>query len=414
MNEQAIVAAPRTSSAIVAKDDLDTIMNLGRVLSASGYFGDVVDEAQAAAKMLYGRELGLEPVAALQGIWFIQFKVKDKETDQYKWSGRLEISAQARAAMIRRSGRYWFKVKDHTDSKCAIEFFEKSPVTNEWDSCGVIEYTVDTAKKAGASFDDRSNWKKHPADMLFAAAMRRGARRYCGDLFLGEPPHARDEDDVQVVDAVVTQELEADSAPARALPTGGDADAAPDVERRKRRIHVLCKELGWDEATRHAEAGRLFDGRESLNELTPDELNAFIAHLLAEKDAAENEFANLEAESPLVASDDAPTAQGTPSEATTEASAPGDATVIAGIRCAPVTDGGPPADPDTDEGRSVAQMNKLHRLIERIQVDAGDVQKMFEARYGHALLQATKLQCQAFTDWLEDQAATRDAAGATR
>src|SRR5438445_11237674 len=45
-----------------------------RYIAASGYFGEAKDESKAAVKVLIGRELGSEPMAAMMGIDIIETK----------------------------------------------------------------------------------------------------------------------------------------------------------------------------------------------------------------------------------------------------------------------------------------------------------------------------------------------------
>lgn len=135
-----------------------------------------VKMAQATMLVLAGMEMGIPPVEALRTINLIK--------------GRVSMSAGAVAARVKRSGTYNYRVRECTDTKCRIEFFE------DGESAGMSEYTIAEATKSGLA-KDGSPWTKTPSDMLFARALTRGARRFCPDVFgghiytseeLGAPP----------------------------------------------------------------------------------------------------------------------------------------------------------------------------------------------------------------------------------
>src|SRR5215510_14953740 len=84
---------------------------LGRLLAASGYFDDAKDAAQAVVKVLAGMELGFGPIASMTGVYIVK--------------GRVTMSANLMAAQIKRwRPRYDYKVRDLTNDKAVIAFFE--------------------------------------------------------------------------------------------------------------------------------------------------------------------------------------------------------------------------------------------------------------------------------------------------
>lgn len=142
-------------------------MTMADVLVTCGYFAqkDVRDRqqahAQAVAKIMWGRELGVGPIAAMTGISVIQ--------------GRPEVGAHLIAAAIKKHPRYDYRVVEHTSAACEIEFFQDEK------PCGRTRYTLDDAKAAGLATKD--NWRKHPRSMLFARAISEGYRTHCPDAF---------------------------------------------------------------------------------------------------------------------------------------------------------------------------------------------------------------------------------------
>jgi hypothetical protein len=97
--------------------------------------------------------------------------------------GKLVMSANLIAALVKRSGRYNYKVLEHTDKNCTIEFFEKLGVKDGlivWDSLGKFSWNMDMAKRAG--LHTKQVWLKFPENMLFSRAITSGVRTFCPDL----------------------------------------------------------------------------------------------------------------------------------------------------------------------------------------------------------------------------------------
>ena len=135
-------------------------MQLGKVLAESGFFQDSRSSAQAVVKVLAGRELGIGAVASMTGINIIQ--------------GRVALSANLIAALVKRSGRYGYQVTKLDDDICTIRFTEAGK------SIGESTFTRADATKAGTR-----NMDKFPRNMLFARAMSNGAKWFCADIFGG-------------------------------------------------------------------------------------------------------------------------------------------------------------------------------------------------------------------------------------
>lgn len=154
----------------VTSTQMDPI-TIGGVLAKSGYFSDARDAAQAAVKVMAGAELGIGPVAAMTGIYIVK--------------GRVTMSANLMGSLIKRSGRYNYRVREMNNDNVVIEFTEGKEVI------GVSSYSADDAKTAGL-WGSSDPWKKSPRNMLFARAMSNGAKWYCPDIFAG-PVYTPDE-----------------------------------------------------------------------------------------------------------------------------------------------------------------------------------------------------------------------------
>lgn len=148
--------------------NMQELKELAAVLVESGAFPDLKTLAQAQVKIIFGAELGFSPLVSVTGIHFFQ--------------GKVECSSTLKASLIKSSGKYDYKIIEHTDDRCEVAFFQLR--NNEWVSCGVpIVYTAQDATNAGLI--NKDNWKKFRKDMLFSACIRQGQRRYCADTLHG-------------------------------------------------------------------------------------------------------------------------------------------------------------------------------------------------------------------------------------
>lgn len=144
--------------------ELADIKNVAQVMFASGIFKDLRDTNMAFAKILAGQEMGITPFAALQEITFI--------------NGKPSLSATSKAAKIKQSGKYDFKIVELDAKHCILEFFEHGK------SRGKVEYNEEMAK-LGGEYSRNPNYKTHPDDMYYAGAVRKGQKRYAPDALSG-------------------------------------------------------------------------------------------------------------------------------------------------------------------------------------------------------------------------------------
>ena len=154
--------------ALAIYNQFDQLQAAATALQASGYFSDVRSQAQAVVKVMAGAELGLPPFAAMTGIHIIQ--------------GKPALGANVIATLIKNDPRYNYRVLEHTDAVCRIQFYENG------EPCGVSEFTAQDAKKAGTK-----NMDKYPKNMLFARAISNGAKWYTPGIFGGSPVYTPDE-----------------------------------------------------------------------------------------------------------------------------------------------------------------------------------------------------------------------------
>jgi hypothetical protein len=152
-----------------------TETQLGQIFVKSGFFADAQDESQAIVKILAGREVGLQPIEAMTSIHIIK--------------GKITFGANMMAAAVKKSGRYDYRVTEHTSEKCVIDFFQITDGKRE--KIGISSFSIDEAKVIGLT--SNTTWKHYPKAMLFARALSAGVRYYCPDVFGCSPVYVPEE-----------------------------------------------------------------------------------------------------------------------------------------------------------------------------------------------------------------------------
>jgi len=160
-------------------------LTIGETFFKSGMFSDIKSAQQAVVKIMAGAEMGISPFAAMSGIHIIQ--------------GKPTIGAGLMAARVKGFGKYDYKVLEHSDKICSIEYFQGA------NSLGVSTFTIEDAKKAGTKNIDR-----FPKNMLFARAMSNGVKWYTPDIY--ENPVYVPEEMEQVTEDATAQVVETPSA----------------------------------------------------------------------------------------------------------------------------------------------------------------------------------------------------------
>lgn len=148
------LAAPRT---------IREAMQIGQIFAQSGLFQDVRGEAQAIVKIMAGAEIGLPPFQAMNALHIIQ--------------GKPTMSANTVAMLLKRSGRYNYKVVEWTEQICTLHFFERG------ESLGEVSFSMQDAQKA--QLTKNPMWQKYPKPMLFSRCVTMGARAFAADVFGG-------------------------------------------------------------------------------------------------------------------------------------------------------------------------------------------------------------------------------------
>lgn len=155
-------------------------ISLAQHFAASGYFRDASDMSKAVVKIVAGEELGIGPMAAMNGIHIIE--------------GKPSLSANLIAGQIKKHPAYDYVIRHSDEQRCEIEFFQNG------DPIGTATWTIEEARRARTKqkgnwipLADTMRWRNSPADMLFNRCISRGARRFCPDVFAGTPIHTPEE-----------------------------------------------------------------------------------------------------------------------------------------------------------------------------------------------------------------------------
>lgn len=164
-------------------EELRQPMALGEVFAKSGMFPDVKSQAQAAVKILAGKELGLSPFEAMGNLYLV--------------NGKLSLTAKAMAGLVKKSKRYDYTIDKLDDKECVLTF------TKEGEKLGVSSFTFQDAAKAGLV--NKDVWKNYPRNMLLARALSNGCRWYCPEVISGYYSTEELEDLGEVVTAPKTQ-----------------------------------------------------------------------------------------------------------------------------------------------------------------------------------------------------------------
>lgn len=155
------------SQGLLQTDNSAVLAYIARQAVSSGLFSALRTDAEAIMKIAIGREFGLSLYESLTELNYIE--------------NRIEMSAILMAKLLRRSGRYDYRVKESDHTKASIEFYRVNGSDRE--SLGVSTFTLEDAKRAGLL--SKANWQRYPKAMLFWRALSQGVSFYCPDAIEG-------------------------------------------------------------------------------------------------------------------------------------------------------------------------------------------------------------------------------------
>ena len=140
---------------------------LSNIFIQSGLFPDVKSQAQAAVKILAGKELGLSPFQSMRSIYFV--------------NGRSALMADVKAYLLKQSKKYDYEIEKLDETECVLKFFKIDKDKRE--EIGISVFTFKDAAKAGLV--NKDVWKAYPRNMLFSRALSNGVSWYCPDAING-------------------------------------------------------------------------------------------------------------------------------------------------------------------------------------------------------------------------------------
>jgi hypothetical protein len=152
---------------------------MGKALAASGMFKDARQAEQAFAKIVVGRELGLSPAQAMTGLHLVEGNVQ---------------AHYATLGLFVRSNDYDYKIVEHTNDVCSIDFFDPNG-----ELLGNSSFSIEDAMTAGLTGRGAKMYEKFPRNMLFARAMSNGVKWFCPEVLGGVPVYFEGEIESQRV-----------------------------------------------------------------------------------------------------------------------------------------------------------------------------------------------------------------------
>lgn len=125
-------------------------------------------EARAMAKVIAGHAYGFDPILSMRLFDVI--------------NGKLQPTSECVSVLVKRSGRYNYKVVQWDTKVCDLLFVGKAS-DGSWKPLGHSIFTIDDAKLAGyTTGPNKANWDKIPRNMLLARAITNGKRLFCADV----------------------------------------------------------------------------------------------------------------------------------------------------------------------------------------------------------------------------------------
>jgi hypothetical protein len=196
------------------QDDFDSMYRLAKNLCVSGLIPRELygKPADVLVIILYGQELGLAPMQAMQVIDVVK--------------GRPTLRANLWVALARKAG-HKVRVVENTAETTTITVIR----SDDPDGPVTATYTIDDAKTAGLTSND--NYRKNPKAMLYARAASTAIRQACPEVAMGfsdEYEISRDPEPVRPTLAQVAAEREDKGADIVAASTPGRLNGVVDVD----------------------------------------------------------------------------------------------------------------------------------------------------------------------------------------
>lgn len=197
---------------------LGQLMAHAQAMSAAKQLGDALSQTEmvpatyrgkpgnAAAAILYGAELGLDPIQSLQQIFVVH--------------GAPAIYARTAVALVKRHGILVETVSSTDDAVCVRATDARTGQ--------VEEATWDIARAQQAGYTTNTKYRTNPQEMLYAKAAMEVCRKVAPDVLLGVP-YSREELDLEVKPQRVRPERVARGVDGLRAAMAGPAEPSPDA-----------------------------------------------------------------------------------------------------------------------------------------------------------------------------------------
>lgn len=288
MSQERAIVPRKPAGEVALISNLDDAYRMAKYVAESKLFG-CTNPAEALVKIVAGLEMGFAAIASMTDIHLIE--------------GKPSVGAHLMAAAIRRSGKYDFEIREHTDEVCSIAFLQMK--SGQMKEVGVITTTLKEAKEKGWNLTqggkEKMTWRTKPKNMLFARTISDGYKFYTPDLTGGMLVYDRDEIEVEVSHAqtpnvqVISRpngtsppqiEHAPDSERSTALQVNDDGSLTDDVDLEaslRHEIAELVTELGFTGAQVKKKLDQSYGGVESIYQLYLADLEKMKSELLAAK-----------------------------------------------------------------------------------------------------------------------------------
>lgn len=157
--------------------------------------------------LLYGAELGLAPMQAIQSIYVV--------------NGRPQMSGQLWLAKVREAGHKVEKL-EHTAQKCVVQI-TRGDTGESWTE----EFTIQDAQRA--KLDKKDVWVQYPKRMLLWRAVAHCATAICPEVALGFSD-ANEDDEYDAAEQALARAVDARSTAPETSPTAETDEDVEDAE----------------------------------------------------------------------------------------------------------------------------------------------------------------------------------------
>jgi hypothetical protein len=157
----------------------EDIVTYAKWVVESGLFGRGITQAQAGLKMLVGRELGIQPLAAVRNIYI--FEAQGRPV--------VILDATLMGAVVRTSGRYDYEVEQHDDDATVLAMYRVNNYATRVDQERVLlgreSFSQQDAVKRKLA-NKPGPWSEgYAKEMRFARCLSRLVDHYAPELLLG-------------------------------------------------------------------------------------------------------------------------------------------------------------------------------------------------------------------------------------